>query len=95
MNNPISESAFLPGAREFEFQALTDTVFMNHPHARGEDAYIIGNISSTPAALSIPRDVDMVDALTGTRYAVNSEGMINLNLEPYGALWLKHPTESP
>ena len=99
------DTAFMPGSADFEFKALTDTIFLNHPYADGNHSFILGNI--LPVAQKIDLDVaglagvgnDLIpklrtsglrDALTGgDRIAVDMDGKVTVNLGPYGAVWLK------
>jgi hypothetical protein len=48
-----ADPAFYPGSRKFEFRALSDTVFLNHPHARNSHSFILGNISDQLQKLSL------------------------------------------
>ncbi len=99
-----TDRAFYPGSPAFEFRALSDTVFLNHPYARGRHSFIVGNISECPCGLSLrPGELEGVDAaayeqlrrsglkdaLTGRTFTVSDAGKVELELPGYGALWLQ------
>jgi hypothetical protein len=98
------DSAFYPGSTEFEFRAITDTVFLNHPYAGGEHSFIVGNI--TPYRQEIlmdlrslegvgARDLEkirkngLMDCLSGQFYRLEADSTLALDLPPYGAAWLR------
>jgi len=99
-----TDRAFYPGSPAFEFRALTETVFLNHPYARGRHSLIVGNISDRPCSLSLSlaelsgvdnsvveelRRSGLRDALTGGAWAVSTAGKIEVKLAGYGAVWLR------
>jgi hypothetical protein len=99
-----ADRAFYPGSPAFEFKALSDTVFVNHPYARGGHSFIAGNISDRPCRLSLRlkefqgmdasaferlRRGGLRDALGGNDYSVTEAGGVELKLPGYGAVWLK------
>ena len=98
------DNAFYPGSDNFEFLALTDTLFLNHPFHNGDHSLILGNISEKPVSselilqslagieqewLNLKKDQPITDGLTGTIFPIDEEGVLNLELPPYGMLWLK------
>jgi hypothetical protein len=100
----IKDRAFYPGRQEFEFRALTDCVFLNHPFARGRHSFICGNIGS--AAQRITLDLNtlagltaeeigliakqgLVDALSTSVYGTATGDRVDLKLPGYGAVWLQ------
>jgi hypothetical protein len=99
-----SDRAFYPGSPAFEFRALGDTVFLNHPYARGRHSFIAGNISDRPRRLSLRlgelagldeaalgrlRRAGLEDALGCGRVKVAEDGSVDLELAGYGAVWLR------
>jgi hypothetical protein len=99
-----ADRAFYPGSPAFEFRALSDTVFLHHPYARGRHSFIVGNISERPCGLSLrPGELEgvdaaafeqlrrsgLTDALTGRTFAVSEAGGVELELPGYTALWLQ------
>jgi len=100
----VTDQAFYPGSPEFEFKTLSNTVFLNHPYARSNHSFIVGNIIETPQTVSLDlkglsglSDEDrgaiekrgLVDALSGKTYKADADGRIDLELPPFGALWLQ------
>ena len=98
------DSAFYPGSRNFEFLALTDTLFLNHPYHDGDHSLILGNISEKPVTfrlqtptlagmyekwLILKKDQPLLDGITGTKFLMDENGTLNLELPPYSMLWLK------
>jgi hypothetical protein len=105
-----NDGAFYPGSRDFEFLALSSTVFLNHPYARGLHSFIVGNISSKSQSITLElgklagvgnealarfQNEGLEDALTGEIYRPNEDGGLKLTLPAYGALWLKVPSRQP
>ncbi len=98
-----TDKAFYPGSMEFEFIALTDTVFLNHPYYNGEHSFIIGNISDKPVLynldLSTLQGIDtwsdlkssnsLTDGISGSTFLMDKQRNLNLEIPPYGMLWLK------
>jgi hypothetical protein len=99
----VQDPAFYPGSAEFEFKALTDKVFLNHPYARGIHSFIVGNITSStqkvlldveglggigPQELTGMKESGLVDSLSDEIHNLDTEGRLSLSLPPYGALWL-------
>ncbi len=99
-----SDDAFYPGSDNFEFLPLTDTLFLNHPYHKGEHSLILGNISDKPVTyklnLSILQGVDeswldskknnpLADGITGSKFLMDEQGLLNLEIPPYGMIWLK------
>ncbi|MEA1911687.1 MAG: hypothetical protein U9N32_08470, partial [Spirochaetota bacterium] len=98
------DNAFYPGSDNFEFLALTDTLFLNHPYHDGDHSLILGNISEKPVTFSLQtatlsgmyeewlilkKDQPLLDGITGAKFLVDKTGSLNLELPPYGMLWLK------
>ena len=98
------DSAFYPGSDSFEFIALTDKIFLNHPFHKGDHSLILGNISEESAVyklsletlsgldkilLKSKQESFFTDGIKGTKFMVDKEGSLNLELPPYGMLWLK------
>jgi len=98
------DAAFYPGSRDFEFRALTDQIFLNHPYDNGNHSFIVGNISEKPVTfrlhpatlsgmyekwLILKKDQPLLDEITGTKFLMDENGTLNLELPPYGMLWLK------
>ena len=94
------DQAFYPGSPDFEFLPLTDTVFLNHPFARGCHSFIVGNIEGKSCDIRLDiadlSGIDdqwlrqyskLTDRLTQIDYVIQS-GTVSVHLEPYGALWL-------
>ncbi len=99
-----SDNAFYPGSDDFEFLALTDTLFLNHPFNDGDHSLILGNISEKPVTynlslktlagmdknwLDLKKDNSFADGITGAKFLMDEQGFLNLELPPYGMLWLK------
>ena len=100
----VADTAFLPGSRQFEFQALSDTVFLNHPYARDKHSFIVGNIAGRTQKVQLALDslegvnkellgrlskTGLQDALSGKTCALDEKGSIDLDLPPYSAVWLE------
>jgi len=100
----VEDTAFYPGSPKFELRALTDTVFLNHPYARGRHSFVCGNIAPEARRVSLSlNDLEgvsveemraaqrrgLVDALSGRAYQVDAHGGVELEMPPYGALWLQ------
>ncbi|MCK5674067.1 MAG: hypothetical protein KAH95_11870, partial [Spirochaetales bacterium] len=98
------DNAFYPGSESFEFVALTDTLFLNHPYHGGDHSLILGNISEKPVTykldistlqgvdeswLEFKKDNSLVDGITGSKYLMDEQRFLNLELPSYGMLWLK------
>ena len=99
------DAAFYPGSTEFEFQALSDTIFLNHPYVGGKHSFIVGNILPESQSLAIEfaklfgvnrdlitklRTSGLKDALTdGPRMYADMDGKLALTLGPYEAVWLR------
>ena len=96
--------AFYPGSPDFEFKALSDTVFLNHPYARGSHSFILGNISGSRRAADLDlrslagmdekrlegiEKTGLRNMLEGEDHRVGGDLRLELSLPPYGALWLK------
>ena len=99
-----TDNAFYPGSGDFEFIALTDTLFLNHPYHEGDHSLILGNISEKAVSFNLPlqtlagideewlnlkKDNSFADGITGANYLIDEHGSLNLELSPYGMLWLK------
>jgi hypothetical protein len=99
-----SDTAFYPGSPDFEFRALTDTVFLNHPFAQGNHSFIAGNISDTEQTIELDiADLDgitsrnlrefgeqgLTDQLGGDRFHPDEKNVVAVVLPAYGAVWLK------
>ena len=89
---------------QFEFQALSDTVFLNHPYARDKHSFIVGNIAGRTQKVQLALDslegvnkellgrlskTGLQDALSGKTCALDEKGSIDLDLPPYSAVWLE------
>ncbi len=100
----VKDQAFYPGSPEFEFKSLSDTVFINHPYARSNHSFIVGNIIGSPQTVTLDlnrlegvsaedrgtlEQKGLVDALSGKTYKVHAGGRADLELPPFGALWLQ------
>ena len=98
------DNAFYPGSIDFEFIALTDTLFLNHPFYEGDHSLILGNISDKPVTYKLSletltgvdknlilskKDNPFIDGITGEKFLIDRQGFLNLELPPYGMLWLK------
>ena len=98
------DRSFYPGSPDFEFRAVTDTVFLNHPYARGEHAFILGSIMPDPqsvvlelgglSGMGVPEletlgRTGLCDLLGGGTWEVGADGRLELTLPAYGAVWLK------
>lgn len=98
------DDAFYPGSRDFEFRVLTDKIFLNHPYENGNHSFIIGNIDDKTVSckmdLSLLEGIDgnwldakknssLKDGLSGAKFLMDETGALNLELPPYGMLWLK------
>jgi hypothetical protein len=99
------ERAFYPGAAEFEYAEPSGTVFLNHPYARGQHAFILGNISEEPVSFTLDlTQLAGVDAailekiathglkelLTGAPPSRTGDvAGIPIDLPAFGAVWLK------
>ena len=89
------DGAFYPGSRNFEFRALNDQVFMNHPWHGGNHSLILGNIVNRKI------DVELDSSLMGDyspdqdcrspdrRHFAPDQRKVRYHLEPYGCRWLK------
>lgn len=99
-----SDDAFYPGSDNFEFLTLTDTLFLNHPYHGGDHSFIFGNISEKTVTynldLSILQGIDktwvdskknnpLTDGISGVKFLVDEQGLLNLELPPFGMLWFK------
>jgi hypothetical protein len=84
-----AERAFYPGSDRFEFTPLSDVVFLNHAYARGEHAYVIGNITGVTQRFSLETGGGVVDLISGGTLVPENGATISGELEPFGALWLK------
>lgn len=89
------DSAFYPGSPDFQFQPVTDQVFMNHPWHDGNHSVILGNIINREVTVEIMKtDLEgfesdsLKDMLTGDVYRVK-DGRLTIKIEPFGYLWLK------
>ncbi|MDA3938855.1 MAG: alpha-amylase family glycosyl hydrolase [Spirochaetia bacterium] len=99
-----TDNAFYPGSEDFEFIALTDTLFLNHPFHKRDHSLILGNISEKAVTFNLDlstlqgadnnwlnskKDTHFVNGFTGAKILINDQGSIDLELPPYGMLWLK------
>lgn len=99
-----SDNAFYPGSSSFEFLALSDTIFLNHPYHNGDHSFIVGNISGTSVAyklklqditgvdeewIELKRNVPLADGITGSKLLIDEHDSLSLELPPYGMVWLK------
>lgn len=98
------DNAFYPGSENFEFIALTDSLFLNHPFHEGNHSLILGNISEKTVFyklqtailegmyeewLILKNDQPLIDGISGNEYSLNNEGLVSLEIPPYGMVWLK------
>lgn len=99
-----SDNAFYPGSDSFEFLALTDTLFINHPFYGGSHSFIFGNISENTVTyklnlltlqgiddnwLDSKKDNSLADGITGLKYLIDEQKFLNLEIPAYGMVWLK------
>jgi len=99
-----SDNAFYPGSAGFEFTALTDTLFLNHPYHGGDHSLILGNISGNTVSyklnlstlsgvddkwLRIKKDNPLEDGITGFKFLIDEQRFLNLEIPAYGIVWLK------
>lgn len=99
-----NDNAFYPGSDSFEFLSLTDILFLNHPYHEGNHSLILGNISENPLTyklilkdlagvdndwIDFKRSNPLADGITGTKFLMDEYGCLNLELPPFGMLWLK------
>ncbi|MDA3810372.1 MAG: hypothetical protein PF518_08595 [Spirochaetaceae bacterium] len=87
--------AFYPGNRNFQFIALSDQVFINHPYADNNHSIIIGNIGNQKKRVEVKiddlKDFNsqlLKDLITGKEYEA-LKGKFSIEMKPYGFLWLK------
>ncbi len=100
----IGDGAFYPGSKDFEFTALTDTLFLNHPYHKGDHSLILGNISDKTVScklsletlagvdknwMDVKKESSFTDGFTERTLSMDNEGELNLELPPYGMIWLK------
>ena len=98
------DNAFYPGSDDFEFLALTDTLFLNHPYHDGDHSLILGNISEKAVTyklilpeldgidknwLDLKKGKPLTDGITKAKFIMDDQGSVNLELPPYGMFWLK------
>ncbi len=90
------DKAFYPGSKEFEFIALNDQVFLNHPFYKGNHSFIGGNISGEKqkVLLDITRlegelhgEITLTDQLTGRKVTTDEKGVLSLDMKPYEMFW--------
>lgn len=99
-----ADEAFYPGNPNFEFRALTDKVFINHPFAKGIHSFIVGNISDDEQIVDLDiSDFDgvtaddlqkfsergLIEKLSGSRIRLKDKSTVTIVLPAYGAVWLK------
>lgn len=100
----VEDRSFYPGSDRYEFQPLNDTVFLNHPHARGRHSFILGNILPVEQLVTLDlsslagishhlisalRRNGLQNALAdGERLYPDKNGLLSITLKPYGAAWL-------
>jgi len=89
------DSAFFPGSDKFQFCALTDQVFMNHPWSGGSHSLILGNIVNRSSKIELDvqsidgfNSLELTDQITGRIYKSNA-GKFEIEMDPFGYLWLK------
>ncbi len=98
------DNAFYPGSDNFEFIALTDTLFLNHPYYGGDHSLILGNISEKTVSyklnlstlqgvddnwLESKKDNPLVDEISGSKFLIDEKRCIDLEFPPFGMMWLK------
>ncbi len=91
------DPSFYPGSDDFEFEALNESIFLNHPFHGGKHSFILGNISRmeqeiriNPAALAgAPRISRLRDLLSGAIVTPESDGTFILHFGPFGMLYLE------
>lgn len=89
------DGAFYPGSPQYQFKALTDTVFMNHPWHDHDHSIIIGNIVNREMKIQLSKDdiegFDsdiLTDKLSGRVFNRNG-GSFEIRLSPFEYLWMK------
>lgn len=91
------DTSFYPGSDNFEFTALSKTIFLNHPFHGGKHSFILGNISPQETEIDFnpvslagePKNDRLKDLLSDREFTPGSDGTFVLHFKPYGMFYLE------
>lgn len=84
-----TDPSFYPGSGNFEFVNAGGGVFINHSWHENAHSLIAGNITAEIKQIKVDKYCRKVkEMISGVEYTADNEGILNMDISPYGMLWL-------